>query len=77
MAWPTTDDPRTVFVTVRFTQTEADDMDTYLDGSRSDAVRDAVSRAVAIEKRRRGRKKLVAGDEVDDLEDLEGIEVDL
>lgn len=74
MAWPTTNDPRTVFVTVRFTQSEADDMDAYLPGSRSDGVRDAVSRAVAVEKRKRARKRLQNGDEV---EDLEGIEVDL
>lgn len=73
MAWPTTDDPRTVFVTVRFTESEADDMDTYLDGSRSNAVRDSVGRAVAIEKRRRARKRLKGGEEVDE----EGIEVDL
>lgn len=64
MAWPTTDDPRTVFVTVRFTESEADDMDKYLGGSRSNAVRDSVGRAVAIEKRRIARKKLQGGDEV-------------
>jgi hypothetical protein len=73
MAWPTTSNPRTVFTTVRFTEDEADEMDTYLGGSRSNAIRDAVARAVAIEKRKRARKKLQNGDEVDD----EGIEVDL
>jgi metal-responsive CopG/Arc/MetJ family transcriptional regulator len=75
MAWPTTDDPRTNFVTVRFTDNEVDEMDTYLGGSRSNAVRDAVAEKVVREKRKRHKKKLSGGDEVDD--DLEGIEVDL
>lgn len=65
MAWPTTENPRTNFVTVRFTDDEVDEMDTYLGGPRSDAVRDAVARAVAIEKRRRNKKALVDGEEVD------------
>lgn len=30
MAWPTTDDPRTEFATVRFTRTEADDIDALI-----------------------------------------------
>lgn len=59
MAWPTTQDPRTEFVTVRFTAQEAQDID-WLIGktnakSRSAAVRDAVDRVIAVE--RAPRKK--------------------
>jgi hypothetical protein len=68
MAWPTTSNPRTNFVTVRFTDDETDDLDTYLGSPRSDAIRDAVARAVAIEKRRRNKKALVAGEEVSEDE---------
>jgi hypothetical protein len=55
MSWPTTDNPRTEFVTVRFTADEAADID-WLVGrvgakSRSAAVRGAVDRVVAAEKR--------------------------
>ena len=56
MAWPTTNDPRTEFVTTRFTATEAADLD-WLAGevgakSRSAALRQAVDRVVAAERRR-------------------------
>lgn len=59
MAWPTTDDPRTKFVTVRFTEAEAADID-WLQGvvnakDRSAAVRNAVDRVVAAERRREKR----------------------
>lgn len=64
MAWPTTSNPRTNFVTVRYTDDEIDDIDTYLSGTRSDAVRDATARAVAIEKRRLSKKRLSDGEEV-------------
>jgi metal-responsive CopG/Arc/MetJ family transcriptional regulator len=63
MAWPTTSNPRTNFVTVRFTDDEADDLD-MLGSSRSEAIRDAVARVVAIEKRKLAKKKLVAGEEI-------------
>ncbi len=63
MAWPTTQDPRTEFVTVRFTAQEAADID-WLTGhtnakSRSVAVRDAVDRVIAAERRNKnsGKKK--------------------
>jgi hypothetical protein len=55
MAWPTTTDPRTEFVTLRLTVSEAADLDLYADTrgmSRSAAVRDATSRVIAAEKRR-------------------------
>lgn len=56
MAWPTTNSPRTEFVTVRFTKDEAADIDWLVNQtgsrSRSQAVRDAVDRVVAAERRR-------------------------
>lgn len=61
MSWPTTDDPRTEFVTVRFTVDEAADIDRLrqMTGakSRSAAVRSAVDRVVAAEKRRAARQR--------------------
>lgn len=61
MAWPTTDDPRTEFVTVRFTVAEAQDID-WLIGqvnakNRSEAVRGAVDRIVAAERKRAKRSR--------------------
>lgn len=61
MGWPTTNDPRTEFVTVRFTVSEAADID-WLQGqtnakNRSVAVRDCVDRVVAAEKRRARKQK--------------------
>lgn len=55
MAWPTTDDPRTEFVTIRLTVDEAADVD-WLKGrvnakSRSAAVRGALDRVISAEKR--------------------------
>lgn len=63
MSWPTTDDPRTEFVTVRFTVDEAADID-WLKGqvnaqSRSAAVRQAVDRVVAAERKRAKKQKVV------------------
>lgn len=68
MSWPTTDDPRTEFATVRFTQDEAADID-WLQGhvnakSRSAAIRQCVDRVVAAEKRAARRAK--AADAVPD-----------
>lgn len=60
MSWPTTDDPRTEFVTVRFTVAEAAELDSHaqkLGMSRSAAVRDATGRVIAAEARRRSRQK--------------------
>lgn len=61
MAWPTTDEPRENFATVRFTDDEAADID-WLKGvlgvkSRSAAIRNAVDRVVAAEKRRAKKAK--------------------
>lgn len=61
MSWPTTDDPRTEFVTVRFTAAEAADI-AWLMGvtnskSRSAAVRQSVDRVVSAEKRRAAKSR--------------------
>lgn len=55
MAWPTTNKPRTEFVTIRLTVEEAADLDAYaatLGSSRSKTVRGAVARVIAAEQRR-------------------------
>jgi Arc/MetJ-type ribon-helix-helix transcriptional regulator len=61
MSWPTTDDPRTEFITLRLTVGEAADLDAYRQvggfRSRSAAVRDCVDRVIAAEKRRKARQK--------------------
>lgn len=75
MAWPTTNDPRTEFVTVRFTVSEAADID-WLRGhtnakSRSAAVRGAVDRVIAAERKREKKaRKAHAHDVIAD--DLDG-----
>lgn len=61
MAWPTTTDPKSEFVTVRFTVAEHADI-MWLVGAtnakdRSAAVRSCVDRVVAAEKRRARRQK--------------------
>lgn len=63
MAWPKTNDPRTEFVTVRFTASEAADL-MWLKGrvnakDRSAAVRQCVDRVVAAEKKRDAKSKTV------------------
>jgi Arc/MetJ-type ribon-helix-helix transcriptional regulator len=68
MSWPTTDDPKTEFITVRFTASEAADIE-WLTGhtnakNRSAAVRAAVDRVVSAEKRAARRAK--AADAVPD-----------
>lgn len=60
MSWPTTNNPRTEFVTLRLTVDEMADLDLYAGArglSRSGAVRDAVSRVIAAEKRRDAKQK--------------------
>jgi len=61
MAWPTTDDPRTKFVTVRFTEDESDDIDWLIQQTnakdRSAAVRQCVDRVVAAERKRAARAR--------------------
>lgn len=64
MSWPTTDDPRTEFVTLRLTVAEAAALDNYAQSksfTRSAAVRDSVIRVINAEDRRtrksRGRDR--------------------
>lgn len=67
MAWPTTDNPRTNFVTTRFTDPEASDLDwlALQQGmTRSEATRDAVAEKVAREKRK--ARKIAALSEKND-----------
>lgn len=64
MAWPTTDDPRTEFVTLRLTVSEAAELDAYAASrhlSRSAAVRDATGRVIAAEKKRQARSAVSSG----------------
>lgn len=59
MAWPTTSDPKTEFATLRFTVSEAADLDAAAAArsmKRSVYIRDAVARAIAAD-RRAARKK--------------------
>jgi Arc/MetJ-type ribon-helix-helix transcriptional regulator len=61
MSWPTTDDPRTEFITLRLTVSEAKDLDAHVKRmgfkSRSAAVRNATERVIAAEKRRAEQAK--------------------
>lgn len=55
MAWPTTNNPRTEFVTLRLTKDEAADLDALRAATgqtRSQAVRAAVERAVTAHQRK-------------------------
>lgn len=66
MAWPTTDEPRTNFVTVRLTDAEHDDL-LWLQGrmnvrDRSAAVRNCIDRVVAAERRAEKRAKTQRSD---------------
>jgi hypothetical protein len=59
MAPPKKAHPRTEFVTLRLTTTEAADLDTYaqtLGTNRSTAVRRAVERVIAAERRRAAKQ---------------------
>ena len=63
MAWPTTNDPRTEFVTLRLTVGESADLDAYAARKgmkRSEAVRNAVDRVIAAEKKRAQRQARTA-----------------
>lgn len=54
MAWPTSNDPRVKFATMRMTETEDDDVDwasRRRNVSRSEFLREAVSNEVARERR--------------------------
>lgn len=69
MSWPKTDDPRTEFVTLRLTATESADVDwlqSHVNAkSRSSAVRDALDRVIAAERKRAARTRPVHGSEKD------------
>ena len=59
MGWRTTANPRTEFVTLRLTTDEMDDLDAYASTrglTRSKAVRGAVERAIAADKRAQAKK---------------------
>ena len=59
MAWPTTTNPRTEFVTLRLTAGEAALLDEYAQAqnmTRSAALRDAVDRVTAADRRNRQRQ---------------------
>lgn len=61
MAWPTTDEPRTNFVTIRLTDAENAELlaHTAAEGhkNRSAATRDAVARVIRADARRRAKDK--------------------
>lgn len=61
MGWPTTNDPRNKFVTVRLTESENDELlaHTAAEGhkDRSTASRDAIFRVIRADKRRRAKDK--------------------
>jgi len=62
MAPPKKAHPRTEFVTLRLTQAEAADLDTYaqiIGTNRSTAVRRAVERVIAAEQRKRAREQKI------------------
>lgn len=64
MGWPTTDDPRTKFVTVRFTEGENDDINLHAKASgetRSAYVRRCVDRCIEADKRRAKRTENARG----------------
>lgn len=65
MAWKTTDDPKTEFVTLRMTVGEAADLDAAAATAglkRSAYVRQAVERVIAADQRR-ARKQKAGGDD--------------
>lgn len=75
MSWPTTNDPRTEFVTVRFTASEAADIAWLIQRTnkkdRSSAVRECVDRVIAAERKRerKERKHAETGIEQRSLDD--------
>ena len=65
MSWPTTDNPKTKFVTVRFTEDEHDDI-LWLQGvlnkkDRSATVRQCVDMVVASERKREKKQRKKGG----------------
>ena len=74
MAWPTTNEPRTNFVTLRLTDAEAADLDWLIGQTgakdRSAALRNALGRVVAAE-RRRAKKTRHHGGAADPVSPME------
>ncbi len=67
MAWPTTNDPKTEFATLRFTASEAASLDAAasLAGmTRSAFIRDAVRRVLTADARRKARLEREAAESV-------------
>ena len=64
MAWPKTDDPRTEFTTVRFTRSEAADIDALIEidpdnyPSRSAVVRAATDLLITRERKKQKKAKV-------------------
>jgi hypothetical protein len=61
MGWPTTDEPRNKFVTVRLTEDENDELIAHVTAEnhkdRSAATRDAMFRVIRADKRRRAKDR--------------------
>lgn len=61
MGWPTTNDPRNKFVTIRLTEHENDELIAHVSAEghkdRSSAARDALFRVIRADKRRRAKDK--------------------
>lgn len=60
MAWPTTNDPKTEFATLRFTVSEMADVDLWADANgmkRSAFIRDCVARCIAADKKKAKRQQ--------------------
>ncbi len=67
MAWPTTNDPKTEFVTLRFTASEAASLDAAASTAgmtRSAFVRDSVRRVLTADARRAARLKKTGSEAV-------------
>lgn len=69
MSWPTTNDPRTEFVTVRFTASEHADL-LWLQGvlnkkDRSATLRHCADRVIAAERKRARKAAAKAGESLD------------
>lgn len=60
MAWPTTEDPRTEFVTLRLTKPERAELELYAQSTgkkRGVVARDAIFRVIRAERKREAKQK--------------------
>lgn len=67
MAWPTTDDPRTEFMTNRFTASEMAEIEKAVHASglkKSEWVRAALHRVIVADKRQQARRAATEGEPV-------------